>query len=51
MAEVEVSLCAVVRYEYFTVLIRAHRARVDIDVRVEFLNRYFESAIFEQSAE
>ena len=51
VAEVEVSFCAVVRYEYFTVLIRAHRTRVDIDVRVEFLNRYFESAIFEQSAE
>jgi hypothetical protein len=34
VAEVEVGLGPVVGHEHLTVLVRAHRARVDIDVRV-----------------
>ena len=39
MAEVEVSLGAVLGDEDLAVLERAHRARVDVDVRVELLER------------
>ncbi len=36
VAQVQVGLRAVVGHIHFAVLIRAHRARVDVDVRVEF---------------
>ena len=37
MAQVEIGLGAVVGDEHFPVLEGAHRARIDVDVRVEFL--------------
>ena len=37
MAEIEVGLGAVVRHEDLTVLVRGHRARIDVDVRVQLL--------------
>ena len=39
VAEVEVGLAAVVGDEHLAVLERVHRARVDVDVRVELLHR------------
>jgi len=33
------------------VLVRAHRAGIDVQVRIEFLERDFESTILEQRAE
>jgi hypothetical protein len=39
VAEVEVGLAAVVGDEDLAVLERVHRARVDVDVRVELLHR------------
>jgi phosphopantetheine adenylyltransferase len=35
VAEVEVRLCSVVRHEHLTVLVRAHRAGVDVEIGVE----------------
>ena len=35
MAEVEIRLGAVVRYEYFAMLEWAHRARINVDVRIQ----------------
>ena len=37
--------------EYFAVLIRAHRSRINVDVGIKFLNCYLQSAILEQAAE
>ena len=48
VAEVEVGLRAVVGHEHLAVLERAHRARIDVDVRVELEERDFEAARFEQ---
>src|SRR5918995_4888271 len=49
--EVEVGLGAVLRDEHLAVLERAHRARVDVDVRVEFLDRHGQSARYQQSTQ
>ena len=44
MTEVQIGFGAVFGYVYFAVLIRAHGAGIDINVRVEFLSGYFETA-------
>src|ERR1035437_951270 len=51
MAEVEVGLRAVVEHINFAVLIWTHRAGINIEIRVELLQRDFQAAIFEQRAE
>ena len=51
MAEVEVGLGAVVEDVHFAVLVGAHGARVDVQVRVELLDADLEAAAFEQGAE
>ena len=51
MSEVEVGLRAVLGDEHFAVLVGAHRAGIDVDVRVEFLRGDFESARFQQPAQ
>ena len=38
MAQVEVGLAAVVEHVDFAVLVGAHRARIDVDVRIELLH-------------
>jgi hypothetical protein len=48
MPEVEVGLAAVVGDEDLTVLIRAHRARVDVDVRVHLQERDAKTTRFQQ---
>ncbi len=44
MAQVEIGLGAVLGDEHLTVLIRRHRARVDVDVGVELLHRHRQPA-------
>ena len=51
VAEVEVGLRAVVGDVDLAVLVRAHRARVDVDVRVELLQRDPVAVAFEQRAD
>src|SRR5690606_33034439 len=51
VAQIEVRLRSVVRDKDFPVLIRTHGARVDVDVRVEFLDGHLQSAVFQQPAE
>ena len=51
VAEVEIGLGAVVGDEDFAVLERRHRAGIDVDVRIEFLQRDAEAARFEQRAD
>ena len=51
VAEVEVGLGAVVGDVDLAVLVRAHRARIDVDVRVELLQRDLVAVAFEQRAD
>src|SRR5690625_950945 len=51
MTEVEIGLGAVVRHEHLAMLVRIHRAGVDVDVRVEFLDRDPQAARLEQAPE
>jgi hypothetical protein len=51
MAQVEVRLRAVVEHIDFAVLERAHRARIDVEVRVELLQGDLQAAVFEQRAQ
>jgi len=49
VSQVEVGLRTVVGDEDLAVLERAHRSRVDVDVRIEFLQRAREAAPFENA--
>ena len=51
MAQIKVSLRAVVGNENLAVLIRAHRARVHIDIRIKFLDRDPIAAAFQQTSQ
>ena len=51
VAEIEVGLAAVVGDVDLAVLIRAHRARIDVDVGVELLQRDLVAVAFEQGAD
>ena len=51
MTEIEVCLRAVFGNVHFAVLIRTHRTRVDVDIRVEFLRRDFKPSCLEKSAQ
>ena len=51
VAQVEVGFAAVVQHVHFAVLVGAHRARVDVDVRIELLHPHREAALFEQHAD
>jgi hypothetical protein len=46
MAKVQVGFRAIVGHEYFTMLKGAHGARIDVEIRVEFLERDPEAAAF-----
>ena len=51
VAEVEVGLGPVVQHVNFPVLKRAHRARIDVQVGIEFLKHHLEPSVFEQGAQ
>ena len=51
VADVEVGLGSVLRHEHLAVLERAHRARVDVQVRIELLRLHSQAARFQQPAE
>ena len=51
VTKVEVRLSTIVRDENLTMLIRAHRTRVDVDIRVKLLDRDLEPPALEQTAE
>ena len=50
VAEIEIGLGAVVGDEHFAVLERRHRARIDVDVRIELEHGHAQSALDEQPA-
>ena len=51
MTEVEVRLRAVIEHIHLAVLVGRHRARIEVQVRVELLQRDLEAAVLEQGAE
>ena len=51
VAEVEIGLGAVLGDEDLAVLVRAHRPRIDVDVRVELLNLHLHAARLQQRSE
>src|SRR5260370_9181147 len=51
MTEVEIGFRAVVGYEYFAMLKRRHRARIDVDVGIKFDQRYPQTARFQQASD
>jgi hypothetical protein len=51
VAQVQVGLGAVVGDVHLAVLVRAHRARIDVDVRIEFLQRDLVAVAFEERAD
>ena len=51
VTEVEVRFRAIVGDEDFAVLVRAHRARVDIDIGVKLLDRDLVAAVLQQTAQ
>src|SRR2546423_11848364 len=51
MPEIEIGLAAVVGHEDLTVLERIHRARVDVDVRVELLHGHAQASGLQQTTE
>ena len=51
VAQVEIGLAAVVEHVHFAVLVGAHRARIDVDVRIELLHPHPQAAAFEQHAD
>ena len=46
MTKIQICLCAVVGDIHLAVLIRIHRAGIDVDVGIKFKKRDFESAAF-----
>src|SRR5207237_9110190 len=51
VADVEIGRGAVLGDEHLAVLERTHRARVDVDVRIELLDLHLEAAGLEETAE
>ena len=51
MAQVEVGFRAVVQHINLAVLVGVHRARVDVEVGVELLQRDLEAAVLQQRAQ
>src|SRR5881394_2676 len=51
VAEVEIGLGAVVGHVHFAVLERRHRAGIDVDVRIELLDRHLDPALGEEPAQ
>ena len=51
MPQVEVGFAAVVEHVDFAMLIGAHRARIDVDIRIELLHPHRQPAGFEQHAD
>ena len=51
VAEIEVGLRPVLRDEDLAVLVRVHRPRIDVDVRIELLDRHAQAARLEEPSE
>ena len=50
MTQIKVGLSTVIGDKNFAVLIRAHCPRINIDIRIKFLDRYLIAAAFQQTS-
>ena len=50
MTQIQVGFSAIISNKNLAMLIRAHRARVDIDIRVKFLDSYLVATTFQKTA-
>lgn len=51
VTQIQVRLCAVIGNEHFAVLIRTHRAGVNIDIRIKLLNGDLIASGFQQATQ
>ncbi|GBD36449.1 hypothetical protein HRbin36_01574 [bacterium HR36] len=51
MAQIEIGFTAVVQDVHLAMLVWAHGARIDVDVRVEFLQTYPQAPMFQEHAD
>ena len=51
MAQVEIGFAAIVQHVDLAVLVGAHRARIDVDIRIELLHADRQPALFQQHAD
>ncbi len=49
VTKIEIGLCTIIGDKYFAMLVRRHRARINVDVGVEFLHRDPQAATFEEA--
>lgn len=49
MAQIQVRFRAIIQHKDFAVLIRAHRARINVQIRIKLLNPHAKTTLFEQS--
>ena len=50
MTQVKVGLSAIVRHKYLAMLVRRHRARIDIQIGVKLDYRYVDAPVLEHPA-
>ncbi len=51
VTQIQVGFSAVIQHEDFAMLVGAHRAGIDVDVRIQLLHRHLETAFLEGQAE
>src|SRR6185503_8299551 len=50
VTQIQIRFCAVIQYVDLAMLIRTHRARIHVDVRIQFLDGNFKTAFPEQES-
>ena len=51
VTQVQICFSSVICHKNFPVLVRTHSSRINIDIRVKFLNGYLETTIFQETAQ
>ena len=51
VAQIEIGLGSIIRDVHFTMLIRIHRTRIDIDVRIEFQDRDRKATLLQEQSD
>ena len=51
VTQVQICLSPIICHKDFSVLVRTHGPRINIDIRIKLLNGYFETTIFQETAQ
>ena len=51
MPQIQIRLGSIICHKHFPMLVRAHGAGINVDIRIKFLNRNLETAILQKSAQ